>query len=161
MIVKNIIDTDYINFKTPSMFISTARCNWKCCIEAHIPIETCQNNSIASMPDILISADEILRRYLSNPLSHSVVFGGLEPMLQFEDVLMVIERFRACGVDDPFVIYTGYTEVEVTDKISFLPQFAPIIVKFGRYVPNDQPHFDEVLGVTLVSQNQYAKPIKL
>lgn len=30
MIVKDIIDTDFCNYKKISMFISTSRCNFKC-----------------------------------------------------------------------------------------------------------------------------------
>jgi len=161
MIVKSIIDTDYVNYKDPSMFISTARCNWKCCVEANIPIETCQNNLIASMLDIEISADEILRRYLSNPLSKAIVFGGLEPFLQFEDVFQVIKQFRECGVFDPIIIYTGYTEDEVENKVAQLELYNPIIIKYGRFIPNDEAHFDEALGVTLASRNQYSKPLYL
>ena len=40
-----------------------------------------------------------------------------------------------------------------------LKKFKNIIVKFGRYRPNFQKHFDEVLGVELASTNQYAKRI--
>ena len=32
-----------------------------------------------------------------------------------------------------------------------------IIIKFGRYIPNQQSHFDIVLGVNLASDNQYAE----
>jgi hypothetical protein len=31
-----------------------------------------------------------------------------------------------------------------------------IIIKYGRYIPNQTPHYDEVLGVYLASDNQYA-----
>ena len=31
-----------------------------------------------------------------------------------------------------------------------------IIIKFGRYIPNQGTHFDKVLGVKLASDNQYA-----
>ena len=34
-----------------------------------------------------------------------------------------------------------------------------IIIKFGRFVPMQQPHFDPILGVNLASDNQYAKQI--
>jgi hypothetical protein len=40
-----------------------------------------------------------------------------------------------------------------------LTRFDNIIVKFGRYIPDNKPHFDEVLGVNLASPNQYAKKI--
>ena len=33
----------------------------------------------------------------------------------------------------------------------------PLVIKYGRYVPDQQPHFDEVLGVNLASDNQYAR----
>ena len=32
-----------------------------------------------------------------------------------------------------------------------------IIVKFGRFRPNQEKHFDEVLGIYLASNNQYGK----
>lgn len=34
-----------------------------------------------------------------------------------------------------------------------------IIIKFGRFIPNDVEHYDEILGVKLKSNNQYAKRI--
>jgi hypothetical protein len=34
-----------------------------------------------------------------------------------------------------------------------------VIVKFGRFIPNQKSHYDEILGVNLVSPNQYAKII--
>ena len=37
--------------------------------------------------------------------------------------------------------------------------YSNIIIKFGRFIPNREPHFDEVLGVNLASNNQYAKRI--
>jgi hypothetical protein len=40
-----------------------------------------------------------------------------------------------------------------------LKQFPNIVVKFGRYVPKCEAHFDEVLGIKLASPNQYAERI--
>jgi hypothetical protein len=37
--------------------------------------------------------------------------------------------------------------------------FDNIIVKFGRFIPDDEKRFDEVLGVELASHNQYAEVI--
>lgn len=54
------------------------------------------------------------------------------------------------------VIYTGYTQDEVEDEVKLLSEFENIIIKFGRFRPNQTPHRDEVLGVNLVSDNQYA-----
>ena len=43
--------------------------------------------------------------------------------------------------------------------INNLKQFPNIIIKFGRFIPNQQSHYDEVLGINLASDNQYAKKI--
>ena len=61
----------------------------------------------------------------------------------------------------------GYTEEELSDSKNCeqfflyqnLKKYPNVIVKFGRYVPGDEPHYDEILGVNLVSQNQYAKVV--
>ena len=37
-----------------------------------------------------------------------------------------------------------------------LKDFENVIIKFGRYIPNDENKFDEILGVKLASKNQYA-----
>ena len=37
--------------------------------------------------------------------------------------------------------------------------FRNIIVKFGRFIPDQESHYDEVLGVNLASNNQYAKKL--
>ena len=34
-----------------------------------------------------------------------------------------------------------------------------IIIKYGRFIPNQQKHYDEILGVYLASDNQYAEKI--
>ena len=61
--------------------------------------------------------------------------------------------------DDDIVIYTGYNKEEIVDKITQLADFKNIIIKFGRYVPNRPSRYDEILGITLVSDNQYAEKI--
>lgn len=158
MLLKQIVDTDYVNFKLPSMYLATCFCNWKCCKEANIPVTVCQNNPIAQMPDIEVSADEILRRYYSNPLSRAFVFAGLEPFLQFDELWVTIDWIRRVGdCFDPVVIYTGYTPDEITTHIETLRLSKNIIVKFGRYRPNLPSHYDDVLGVTLASNNQFAQ----
>ena len=159
MKLKQIVDTDYVNYRLPSMYLATCYCDWKCCSEAGIPITVCQNNPIITMPDIEVPADEILRRYLSNPLSKAFVFAGLEPFKQTDELLRTIAFIREAGCEDNIVIYTGYTEVEIDEAITPLRQFRNIIVKFGRFQPNHQPHYDNILGVHLASDKQYAKRI--
>ena len=52
---------------------------------------------------------------------------------------------------------TGYYKEEIQDKIEWLKLYEPIIIKYGRFIPNQQPHYDETLGVMLASDNQYAE----
>jgi hypothetical protein len=67
-------------------------------------------------------------------------------------------NFRYWSEDD-IVIYTGYNKEEILDKIEWLKLYGPIIVKYGRFIPNQQPHHDEVLGIKLASDNQFAERI--
>ena len=54
------------------------------------------------------------------------------------------------------VIYTGYEPNEINNKLQALSFFKNIIIKFGRFIPNQEPHYDEILGIKLASENQYA-----
>ena len=54
-------------------------------------------------------------------------------------------------------LYTGYYFEEVPEWIQRLATYGNVIVKFGRYIPNQKHIFDEVLGVELASDNQYAE----
>ena len=101
----------------------------------------------------------LYNRYINNNLTKAICFGGLEPMLQFEDIVSFVTYFREHGCDDDIVIYTGYYENEIKDKIDILKQYKNIVVKFGRYVPNDTEHYDSVLGVNLANKEQYGKKI--
>ena len=61
---------------------------------------------------------------------------------------------------DDIVIYTGYNEDEISQEINMIKEiFSNIIIKFGRYIPNQKSHYDKILGVKLASDNQYAKKI--
>ena len=81
-------------------------------------------------------------------------------MLQFKEMFDVIKYFRDQGCNDMFVIYTGYYPYEITEELNKLSQnFNNIIIKFGRYMPNHKNRYDDVLGITLVSDNQYARRI--
>lgn len=159
MLLKTIIDEDFNNYKLPSIFIGTCYCDWKCPSEQGLPISICQNQPLAQQPNIEYSIESIYNRYISNPITQAVVVGGLEPMLQFENVLNLIKYFREYNCNDDIVIYTGYYPHEIQDKIDKLKQYKNIIIKFGRFIPNQNPHFDSVLGVNLASDNQYAERI--
>jgi hypothetical protein len=80
----------------------------------------------------------------------------MEPLDSWEDLSEFITKFRERS-SDPIVIYTGYTESELTlDQVKCFVTYG-IIVKFGRYVPGQKPHYDPVLGINLISDNQYAR----
>ena len=69
-----------------------------------------------------------------------------------------VQKLREYSNDD-IVIYTGYNKDEVIEYVKELSIYPNIIVKFGRYIPNQEKHFDDVLGVYLASDNQYAERI--
>lgn len=159
MKIKGLQDEDFVNYKKPSMFIGTSLCDWKCCNEQCLDKSICQNSSLANSKTIDVSADEIYRRYINNPITKAVVIGGLEPMLQFSEVLDLVKIFRDSDCNDDIVIYTGYYKEEIADKIPLLSKYKNIVIKYGRYIQNQEKHYDEVLGVWLASDNQYAERI--
>lgn len=152
MKIKKIIDEDFTNYKKPSMFICTTRCTMKC------GEELCQNSPWLKQPDIEVDPIDIIPIYINNGLTQAVVFGGLEPFDSWVDLFNFIFMFRSVS-DDDIVIYTGYNKDEILDKVTVLKEFPNIIIKFGRYIPEQEPHYDEVLGVDLASDNQYAERI--
>jgi hypothetical protein len=115
-------------------------------------------------PNIEISYDDLLNRYINNPITEAIVLQGLEPLDSWSDVIDLILWLRIkYHCEDDIVIYTGYKEEEIEWFFKHILPYEKInkniIVKFGRYIPNQEPHFDEVLGVKLSSDNQYAKKI--
>ena len=155
MKLRGYVEEDFTNYKKPSMFLITPYCDFKCCIENGNNI--CQNMDVIKAPIVDINNDELIKRYLNNPITKSIVFGGLEPMDSFEEVREFINTLRwDYNCFDDVVIYTGYNADEIIDQCMRLSKFANIIVKFGRFIPDQKSHFDEVLGVELASSNQYA-----
>ena len=149
----SIIDEDFVNYKKISMNVLFPYCSLKCdkeCGEA-----VCYNSPLLKEPLVSMHPIEIVGRYMANPLSHALVCIGLEPLDSWDDLKELIKFFRE-RTDDDIVIYTGYYEYEVPDKIQYLKQYKNIIVKFGRYIPHSTAHFSETLGVKLASSNQYA-----
>lgn len=138
------------------MFIGFSRCTWKC--ERECGMRVCQNSALATAKTINIDVDRLINAYLNNPITKSIVCGGLEPFDTMNDLEKLVVALRN-NTDDDIVIYTGYKEEEIADEINWLSQFPNIIVKFGRFIPNQEQHYDEVLGVKLASDNQYAKKI--
>lgn len=158
MKIRNLMDEDIVNYKKTSMFIATCYCDFKCCKELNLDICICQNSPIAQSKIVDISNERLIKRYLKNKLTSAIVFGGLEPFKQFDELFSFIEDFRKVSKDE-IVIFTGYYEDELKEEIEKLKQFKNIIIKFGRYIPGHKVHYDEILGVNLASDNQYAKRI--
>lgn len=158
MHIKFLVEEDFVNYKKPSMFIGFPTCTWKCEKECKIK-GLCQNGSLANSPTFDISKEDIVKRYIDNPISKAIVFGGLEPFDSWEELANLVAEFRKHTNDD-IVIYTGYYEMEIVHDIEYLRQnYDNIIVKFGRFIPNQDKHFDEVLGINLASNNQYGERI--
>lgn len=158
MRIKDIQDENFQDYAKTSMFIATCRCSWKCCFDVGADTSLCQNSATAKLPTIDLADYKIVDRYMSNPITHAIVIGGLEPIDQFDELVDLIRAFRE-KTDDDIVIYSGYYKNEIEDKIEVLSHYKNIIVKFGRYVPNKEKVFDNVLGVYLANEEQHAERI--
>lgn len=158
MTIKSLLDEDFVQYKKPTMTISTSRCSFKCdeLNSCHI----CQNSELIFLPDIEINNEDLVKRYMNNPITEAICFSGLEPIDQFSELISFIKDFRKVS-DDDIVIYTGYTkeEMETMGCLDMLRQNKNIILKTGRFIMNQPSRYDEVLGVNLASLNQYAERI--
>lgn len=152
MKIKGLITEDFVNYKKASMTIIFPYCTFKC------GKDYCQNSSLAKTPIIEISIDDLVNRYINNPITEAVVMQGLEPFDSWNDLKEFVQKLREYNNDD-IVIYTGYNKDEVIEYVKELSIYPNIIVKFGRYIPNQEKHYDDVLGVYLISNNQYAEKI--
>ena len=153
MLIKGVIHEDFVNYQKPCMTIMFPICNgFKC------GGDLCQNSSLATSPSISVPTNKIVEAYIRNDMTSAICCQGLEPMDSFGHLLKLVRLLRE-QTDDDIVIYTGYTKEEVEKEVEELKQYKNIIVKFGRFIPNQQPHYDAVLGVNLASDNQYAEKI--
>lgn len=159
MIIKGLLDEDFVNYRVPSMTIMFPRCSMKCDKECGKPI--CQNSNLNASEEYDVDARSIVARYIANSITDAIVLQGLEPLDSFNDVLAIISELRSINCYDDIVIYTGYNKDEIENKIKSLKYYGKknIVVKFGRFIPDQQPHYDNVLGVNLASDNQYAERI--
>ena len=152
--LKGIIDEDFVNYKVPSMTLMFPHCDFKCG-------SFCHNHPLINESDIIIPIASLYQRYINNPITEAIVCQGLEPFDSWEELNDLLFHFRiheSCFND--IVIYTGYNKSEIQDKIDYIQaMYSNIIIKFGRFIPDQQPHRDDVLGVNLASDNQYAERI--
>jgi hypothetical protein len=147
------------NYKKIALYIPIGITCTKKCIKESIDIDAiCLNENLYNIAPIETSFDEIFNQYSKNCFVESIVLSGLEPFDTFDSLINFVHEFRQHTNDD-IVIYTGYNKNEIQNKINTLKQYENIIVKFGRYIKNSSKRYDQVLGVELVSSNQYAEKI--
>lgn len=156
MKLKGYIAEDHVNYKKWATVLEMPYCDYKCNKECGY--EICQNTGLKIIPEFDLSIETIMQYYKKNPITEAIIFQGLEPFDSWSEMLEMITVFRKYCTDD-IVIYTGYNKEEIQDKIDILKSFINIIIKFGRFIPNQEPHYDEILGVNLASNNQYGEKI--
>jgi hypothetical protein len=156
MILKSVVEEDFVNYKLPSLFLAYPSCTFKC--DRECGERVCQNSALAQSPNIVVDIDKLIERYLFNPITKAIVCGGLEPFDTFTDLQRLVSAFRN-KTDDPIIIYTGYNRSERRTEVDILSQYPNIIIKFGRFIPNQPHHIDPILQVQLASPNQYAERI--
>jgi len=160
-----MIDEDFTNYKQISMFLGVTRCDGKCWRECGLPEDTCQNHDMYHATTIIdMSDDDIIQRYLDNPMTSAIVIGGLEPFMDPPEIYNFIDTLRnKYHNNDTIVIYTGYNSDEIDMVIKKFQDsknnLTNIIIKFGRFVPGVEGIYDPILGVTLASHNQYAQKV--
>ncbi|MBQ2396914.1 MAG: hypothetical protein II304_07780 [Bacteroidales bacterium] len=148
--VFDINEADFVNYKEATFnILSGISCTFKC------GKDLCQNSTLAKSKPIRCNIDDIIKRYLDQDISRTITFQGLEVLDNIKSLLWFIYYFRKIS-NDTIIIWTGYTEDECADFIYLINKmnFTNIIIKFGRFIPNQQSHYDEVLGVHLASDNQ-------
>lgn len=140
------------------MLLATCLCDWKCLKEQDLDISVCQNSELTKQKNIDIPINNIINRYINNPITKAIIIAGLEPMLQFDEVIQFIKEFRNVS-DNDIVIFTGYYPEEINSQINELKKYKNIILKFGRYKHESNKKYDEILGIWLISDNQFALKI--
>ncbi len=156
MNIKGIKDEVFNDYNKISMLIICPKCTVRCYAENNLPPETCQNNHLHKTPTYNIDNQKIIERYLSNPLTEAIIFGGLDSWDSVEEILIFINDFRKVCNDD-IVLYTGryITEDIVQKHLHKFNGLCNVYIKFGRYIPSLKPIVDKLTNVTLASSNQY------
>ena len=159
MKIKGIVFDDFVNYKKPCMTIEMPFCDFKC--DKECGMQVCQNSALAKAETTEAHDYNIIKTYDEDDITKAICFQGLEPLdnRSFQELLDFIDKFRNGDRDDDIVIYTGFKEEEIGSKIDILKKHKNIIIKFGRFIPDQESHYDEVLGVNLASPNQYARRI--
>ena len=159
MIIKGIIDECIGDYKKTSMYIAMPYCSFKC--DKENGVQLCQNWRLAAAPEQTVLINGLMRNYINNPITEAIVLQGLEPFDSLIDLYTVAAALEDFNITDDLVIYTGYNRDEVKSKLKPLYKIpGNLIIKWGRYIPNQKPHYDPVLGIYLTSDNQYGELMK-
>lgn len=110
MKILGIIEEDFVNYKEPCMTIEFPHCDFKCDKENGNQI--CQNYALSNESCIELSFKSIINKYTQNNITKAIVFQGLEPFYDFNELKKIVKEFRA-ETKDIIIIYTGYTENEI------------------------------------------------
>ena len=149
---------DCVNNKDITFNIAAGvSCSFKCCPEHP---EICQNNPLCQQRVKHVFISKLVNQYVRQKLASSITIQGLEPLDNLIELLWFLWYLRKQTSDAVFV-WTGYTEEEAEWFIKVIKDLNldNIFIKFGRFVLNGEPRFDDVLGVVLASSNQYCKKI--
>ena len=140
------------DYKRSAVMFSAISCDWKCCKEAGRDV--CQNMKLTKGEIVVLSFDRALKM-VKDSITDAVLFAGLEPLLQADELVQFIEYLRQKGISKPIVIYTGYYPEEINQETLLRLAKCQVVMKFGRYIPDRPSRFDEILGITLASDNQF------
>lgn len=159
---------NWSHYKSCTMFIACPYCSFKCDNECGKSV--CQNSELAFAQIKEVDIDLLASKYCNSQISTAIVFAGLEPFDSPEELLNAIKTFRKY-TKDKIIIYTGYTKDElINDDINIVSKNIKtvykmitdeknIIIKYGRFIPDSKSRYDNILGITLASDNQYAEEI--
>ena len=158
----NLIDVktdDITDYLKTSLLLVTPKCSGKCG-------EKCQNYFLiknATTKQYAVSS--IVNLYNNLTTHNAVVFAGLEPFDTFNDTQILVDAFLQNDKPIDIVIYTGYYQQSITDKVNVLLQKLiktkstnkTIIIKFGPYIAENRSYYSNILGIKLATDNQYVK----
>lgn len=147
--VRSLVDEDTGHYKETSFFIETSLA----------PLSLDEGFNFSMKVARLLSWN-LISHYMDNPLMTAIVFKGDEPFQQYEGIFHFIKLLREdrfCM--DTVVIYSDLSRADIHEEVERLKIFPNIIVKFEPHIREYPPYFDNLLGATLSSDNQYALKI--
>lgn len=159
--LKGILWEDTVNYKKIGTTLMFPHCSFKC--EKECGMKICQNNSLPSSYSMFVHLPTFISNYMNNPLTEAIILQGLEPFDSLDSIYALVQTMNEFNCTDDLVIYTGYNKEEINPNVLEYFKAVPkgsVIIKWGRYIPNQESHFDKVLGVSLASDNQYGEKIK-